>query len=132
MCSCMDAGRENTARLPAFNRDYDGTLTPIVNRPEEAYLPPATEVVIRRLSRSCKLAIITGRSYEQVNTQLSAAYAVWSTELLPRTRFVLLSSFLESTSRRVTVSTCVVAAVIHLQSSQQAISSLPLMKHAEC
>ena len=41
--------------------DYDGTLTPIVSRPEEAILDVSTREVIARLSAQCPVTIVTGR-----------------------------------------------------------------------
>jgi len=41
--------------------DYDGTLTPIVERPELATLPAATAAVLRDLAARCPVAILSGR-----------------------------------------------------------------------
>lgn len=41
--------------------DYDGTLTPIVARPELAELPEAMRASVRRLAARCPVAIISGR-----------------------------------------------------------------------
>lgn len=48
--------------------DYDGTLTPIVERPELAILPKAVKEAIETLNRSpfFKLAIISGRSLSDI------------------------------------------------------------------
>ncbi|MDJ0949563.1 MAG: trehalose-phosphatase [Alphaproteobacteria bacterium] len=46
--------------------DYDGTLTPIVERPENALLPTATKVVLDRLARLCPVAVISGRKRPDV------------------------------------------------------------------
>lgn len=42
--------------------DYDGTLTPIVERPELALLPPDMKELLGRASRHYTLGIISGRS----------------------------------------------------------------------
>jgi len=42
--------------------DYDGTLTPIVERPELALLPPDVARTLRTLSRRLKVVIMSGRS----------------------------------------------------------------------
>ena len=46
--------------------DYDGTLTPIVERPELAILPPSTKELLKRVSDFHKLAIISGRSLAEI------------------------------------------------------------------
>lgn len=46
--------------------DYDGTLSPIAPRPEEALLPPATREVLRALGKRWRTAIISGRSLADV------------------------------------------------------------------
>ena len=48
--------------------DYDGTLTPIVNRPEEAILSPGVRDLLRALGEKSKISagIISGRSLEEV------------------------------------------------------------------
>jgi trehalose-phosphatase len=42
--------------------DYDGTLTPIAERPELALLPPDVARTLRTLSRRLKVVIMSGRS----------------------------------------------------------------------
>jgi len=46
--------------------DYDGTLTPIVDRPELAVLSPAMRETLRLLSRQCPVGIISGRDRKDV------------------------------------------------------------------
>ncbi len=41
--------------------DYDGTLTPIVDRPEQAVLPAAMRLALRRLAAVLPVAIVSGR-----------------------------------------------------------------------
>ncbi len=53
-------------RRPAVFLDYDGTLTPIVTRPEDATLPPRTRAVIERLAALVPVAILSGRDLEDV------------------------------------------------------------------
>lgn len=52
-------------RLAVF-LDYDGTLTPIVERPEDAVLPEATREVVARLAGLCPVAVVSGRDLEDV------------------------------------------------------------------
>ena len=53
------------ARLAVF-LDYDGTLTPIVPRPEDAVLAPAVRATVEQLARVCTVAIISGRDLADV------------------------------------------------------------------
>jgi trehalose 6-phosphate phosphatase len=53
-------------RTPAVFVDYDGTLTPIVARPEQAILDPATRDVLRRLARRYTVGVISGRDLADV------------------------------------------------------------------
>src|SRR5260370_13947717 len=46
--------------------DYDGTLSPIVQRPQLAVLPEATRAVIRRLAGRAPVAVLSGRAPEDV------------------------------------------------------------------
>jgi trehalose 6-phosphate phosphatase len=45
----------------AFFLDYDGTLTPIVRRPEDAVLSEDMRSLVSELSRHCPVAIVSGR-----------------------------------------------------------------------
>lgn len=56
--------------------DYDGTLTPIVNNPDEAFLSDSTRKVIKRLANLFPTAIISGRGRDKVEefVQLSELY----------------------------------------------------------
>jgi trehalose 6-phosphate phosphatase len=57
------AGRLAGKRLALF-LDYDGTLSPIVQRPELALLPQAARTVLRRLAERMPVAILSGRLRE--------------------------------------------------------------------
>jgi len=46
--------------------DYDGTLTPIVDRPELALLPEPMRETVRRLARRATVAVISGRELADV------------------------------------------------------------------
>jgi trehalose-phosphatase len=46
--------------------DYDGTLTPIVDRPEQAVLPDSIRTVLRALAAKVPVAILSGRDLEDV------------------------------------------------------------------
>jgi trehalose-phosphatase len=53
--------RDLSARRLAVFLDYDGTLSPIVPRPELGILPDDTRQVVDRLARRCPTAIVSGR-----------------------------------------------------------------------
>jgi trehalose-phosphatase len=48
-------------RRVAVFLDYDGTLTPIVSRPEDAVLSERNREIVRALAERCTVAIISGR-----------------------------------------------------------------------
>lgn len=50
-----------TGGSPGVFLDYDGTLTPIADRPEQATLSAATRAQIARLADCCPVTIVTGR-----------------------------------------------------------------------
>jgi alpha,alpha-trehalase len=49
-----------------FFLDYDGTLTPIVDRPEQAKLNPQMRQVIEELAQKFTVAVVSGRMREDV------------------------------------------------------------------
>jgi len=57
-------------RRLAFFLDYDGTLTPIVERPEDAVLDPKTREVLQRLAQRHPVAIVSGRDLEDVRQRV--------------------------------------------------------------
>jgi trehalose-phosphatase len=68
--SALEGRDEIAARLagrPAVVfLDYDGTLSPIVDRPEMAVLPEGTRSALQRLAEACTVAIVSGRDLEDV------------------------------------------------------------------
>ena len=48
-------------RQPAVFLDYDGTLTPIVDRPEDAVISDSMREAVRRLARVCSVCVVSGR-----------------------------------------------------------------------
>jgi trehalose-phosphatase len=68
-CKPTISGREVVAGLRsplAIFLDYDGTLTPIVNDPAAALLPPAVRAVLERLAAVCPVGIGSGRDLADV------------------------------------------------------------------
>lgn len=73
--SALDPGeleRALSGRQPAVLLDYDGTLTPIVARPELAVLPEETLAVLERLAGSCTVGIISGRDLDDVRAMVDS------------------------------------------------------------
>lgn len=46
--------------------DYDGTLTPIVNNPDEACIPESTKVLLRSVAAKVTTGVVTGRSVDKI------------------------------------------------------------------
>lgn len=71
-----DLGRQLDRRSVAVFLDYDGTLTPIVERPELALPPPGLTDVLERLGRLTPVAIVSGRDLDDVRAMVGASH-VW-------------------------------------------------------
>ncbi|MFQ5585560.1 MAG: trehalose-phosphatase [Thermodesulfobacteriota bacterium] len=69
--------RVKGAQLSLF-LDYDGTLTPIVGRPEKAHLSYSMKEVIRRLKRRYPLAIISGRGLDDLREKVGIRGVVYA------------------------------------------------------
>jgi trehalose 6-phosphate phosphatase len=50
--------------------DYDGTLTPIVERPEDAHLSDSMKTALQALARQHKVAIVSGRGLDDVRQRV--------------------------------------------------------------
>src|SRR5881296_2695744 len=50
--------------------DYDGTLTPIVCHPEDAWLPESMRHVLRELGAQAPIAILSGRDLDDVRRRV--------------------------------------------------------------
>lgn len=46
--------------------DYDGTLSPIVNDPEKAFMSPEMRAAVKNVAKFCPTAVVSGRSLEKV------------------------------------------------------------------
>ncbi len=60
---------ERSGRLAIF-LDYDGTLTPIVSRPDEAVLMESTRAILRTLAEKMPVAILSGRELKDVRKRV--------------------------------------------------------------
>lgn len=67
----IDALRDMaTGQQLAIFLDYDGTLTPIVERPEDAYLSGSMKAALQALARQHKVAIVSGRGLDDVRQRV--------------------------------------------------------------
>jgi alpha,alpha-trehalase len=74
----VDAIAGQKQRRLAIFLDYDGTLTPIVPRPEDAVLAPAVRETVARLARLCTVAIISGRDLADVRALVGVEGLVYA------------------------------------------------------
>lgn len=58
--------RKLLGKRPVIFLDYDGTLTPIVDRPEDALLADSVRQTLRELAEHCIVAVISGRDLPDV------------------------------------------------------------------
>lgn len=82
--------REQLAgRRPAVFLDYDGTLTPIVDRPEDAVISESMRDAVRGLAVRCTVCVVSGRDRPVVQTLMgvddlvvagSHGFDIWSPE----------------------------------------------------
>src|ERR671921_2533159 len=81
--------RRLIGKAPAVFLDYDGTLTPIVDRPEDAVISQDMRNAIRRLAERCPVCVVSGRDRRVVQELMglddlivagSHGFDIWSTE----------------------------------------------------
>jgi trehalose 6-phosphate phosphatase len=68
--SVGNIGRQVKGKDIAVFLDYDGTLTPIVERPEDAVLPDEVRETLRVLARHCTVAVVSGRDLRDVRKRV--------------------------------------------------------------
>ncbi len=61
-----DLERRMRGKLPAVFLDYDGTLTPIVDRPEDAIISDSMREAVRGLAERCTVCVVSGRDRKVV------------------------------------------------------------------
>jgi trehalose 6-phosphate phosphatase len=71
------ASKLDSRRLALF-LDYDGTLTPIVSRPELALLSPDTREVLRRIASLATVAVVSGRALDDVRALVGIEELVYA------------------------------------------------------
>ncbi len=64
--SFEEIGERVRGRRAAAFLDYDGTLTPIVSRPEDARLSGEMREILARLAARCTVALVSGRGLDDV------------------------------------------------------------------
>lgn len=57
-------------RRPAIFLDFDGTLSPLVDRPEDATLPEETRRAVERLAGRMPVSVVSGRGLDDVATRV--------------------------------------------------------------
>src|ERR671910_927789 len=76
-------------RSPAVFLDYDGTLTPIVDRPEDAVISHGMRRTVRELTGRCRVCVVSGRDRRVVQELMgldnlivagSHGFDIWSPE----------------------------------------------------
>jgi trehalose 6-phosphate phosphatase len=84
------ADRHHLTQRPAVFLDYDGVLTPIVARPEDALISPGMRTTVQALARRCPVCVISGRDRTVVQRLMgiddlvvagSHGFDIWSPRL---------------------------------------------------
>ena len=71
-------GRRLQGRTAVVFLDYDGTLTPIVSRPELARITPEMRALVGALADRCPVAIVSGRSRGKVEEFLGLENVIYA------------------------------------------------------
>jgi trehalose 6-phosphate phosphatase len=82
-----ELARRLAGRQPAVFLDYEGTLTPIVDRPEDALISESMRKAVRGLAERCPVCVVSGRDRRVVQELMgvddlivagSHGFDVWS------------------------------------------------------
>ncbi len=73
-----DIAQEIRGRRPAVFLDYDGTLTPIVDRPDLAVLSAQMRDTVRHLAGRCTVAVVSGRDRQDVEALVGLESLVYA------------------------------------------------------
>jgi Trehalose-phosphatase len=76
-----DLSRQLAGRRPAVFLAYDGTLTPIVDRPEDAIIPESMRDAIRGLAERCPAIIVSGRDRRVVRDLMGVDHLIVARQL---------------------------------------------------
>src|SRR3712207_9103387 len=74
--------RDLAGRRPAVFLDYDGTLTPIVDRPEDALISEGMRNAVRELAGRCPVCVVSGRDRRVVFGLVLVALLIVARSLL--------------------------------------------------
>ena len=69
---------EVAGKTPAFFLDYDGTLTPIVQRPEDAEISNEMRETLKQLAARYTVAVVTGRDLDDVKDFIQLDEIIYS------------------------------------------------------
>jgi trehalose 6-phosphate phosphatase len=103
--------RRLAGRRPAVFLDYDGTLTPIVDRPEDAIISASMREAVRALARRCTVCVVSGRDRPVVQELMgvddlvvagSHGFDIWSPDAgaIERTEGEDFAALLDEVRRR--------------------------------
>jgi trehalose 6-phosphate phosphatase len=106
-----ELARRLAGRRPAVFLDYDGTLTPIVDRPEDALISESMREAVRGLAGRCPVCVVSGRDRRVVQELMgiddlivagSHGFDIWSPAggAIQREEGVGFSDLLEEVNER--------------------------------
>src|SRR5215211_7544256 len=84
-----ELARRLARKVPAVFLDYDGTLTPIVDRPEDAVISQGMRNAVHRLAQRCSVCVVSGRDrrvmqelmgLDDLTVAGSHGFDIWSPE----------------------------------------------------
>ena len=65
-------------RKPVLFLDYDGTLTPIVKRPEDAIISEEMQDVLRKCAEKFKVAAVSGRDMDDLKSKVGVDNLIYA------------------------------------------------------
>jgi trehalose-phosphatase len=71
-----ELARRLGGRRPAVFLDYDGTLTPIVDRPEDAVISKSMRAAVRGLAERCPVCVVSGRDRRVVQELMGVDHLI--------------------------------------------------------
>src|SRR3712207_6461760 len=107
-----ELARRLAGKRPAVFLDYDGTLTPIVDRPEDAVIAESMRRAVRGLAERCTVCVVSGRDRRVVQQLMgvddlvvagSHGFDIWSPDagIVERQEGTGFQALLEQVTSRV-------------------------------